>query len=326
MRKAVAIRPNFPQAQNDLAYFLDQKGEQGEALEILEEVLKNDPGLRDANVTYILGLMEIGRIDDAEAARARWSRIGRDQAQIELIRARLLMGRGRLADAWRVTEELQKAPAPDNNLAFWRFSIRSTLRDGDWILRNAPEPRRKAVGAVLQGDFARAIELVDGDPIARQSPTAALGAYVPVHVFAGDSAGAVAYYDAKIATPAAAVVALKACSCSPVPLVRALRNARHKDYPALLAAWKDWREGDARLYAKSVEWNAQMGHIAALEGDAASAKTYYAKAIDYGWRSAYFIDRSVFDFIPQDRDFDALLARMKSLIDKERASLGLAPL
>src|SRR5690606_22989443 len=52
LRRAVALRPNFPQAQNDLAFFVDRAGDKAGSLEILENVLATDPGLRDANITY----------------------------------------------------------------------------------------------------------------------------------------------------------------------------------------------------------------------------------------------------------------------------------
>ncbi|MGH8168068.1 MAG: tetratricopeptide repeat protein, partial [Woeseiaceae bacterium] len=99
LRQAVALRPNFPQAQNDLAYFIASAGDKAEALEILEDVLANDPGLRDANVTYGVNLIDIGRFDDAEAALARWARIRPDIPEIKLGRVSLLAARGRLADA-----------------------------------------------------------------------------------------------------------------------------------------------------------------------------------------------------------------------------------
>lgn len=323
LRRAVAIRPNFPQAQNDLAYFLDQKGEDAEMLRILEEVLRNDPGLRDANTIYTIRLAGLGRFDEAEAALARWSRVGGDETQIDLLRARVLAARGRLADAWRLLEPVQSS---DPLLTQTRLSIRQALGDGAWVIANAPQPRQKSLGAALTGDFDRALALVDGDPAARGSALGALAFYIPVHSYAGDAAGAAAYYDAGLRTPVAALEAHEACSCSPLRLAVALRDVQHKDYPAFLAAMKAQEEKKRTTHEKSPGWNAQMGAVAALEGDAAAASVYFTRAMDYGGRNAFLQERFFGTILPDDPRMDALFDRMRRLIDAERASLGLAPL
>jgi len=323
LRRAVAIRPNFPQAQNDLAYFLDKKGEDAEVLRILEEVLRNDPGLRDANVIYINILIALGRHEEADAALARWARIGRDKGEIDTFRARALSARGQLADAWRLLEPVQTS---DLLLPQARLNIRQALGDGGWIVANAPTPRQKALGAAMSGDFARALALVDNDPAVRGSTINALAFYVPVHSYAGDAAGAAAYYDAELRTPAAALDAHEACGCSPLRLAVALRDVQHKDYPAFLAAMKAQEEKKRATHEKSPGWNAQMGAIAALEGDAGAASAYFTKAMDYGGRNGFFQERFFGTILPDDPRMDAILDRMGRLIDAERAILGLAPL
>lgn len=226
-----------------------------------------------------------------------------------------------LAEAWRVLEPLQSTDA-----LLSRVAVRQALGDGDWIATNAAEPGRKALGAAMAGDFARAIALVDNDPAARGAKVGALAFYVPVQSYAGDAAGAAACYDAELRTPAAAIEAHKACSCSPLRLAVALRDVQHKDYPASLAAMKDSEEQKRATHERSPGWNAQMGAIAALEGDAGAASAWYNKAMDYGARSGFFQERFFAGVLPDDPRMDALLERMRGLIDAERASLGLPPL
>ena len=326
LRQAVALRPNFPQAQNDLAYFIDAAGGSAEALEILEDVLANDPGLRDANVTYVAGLIEIGRYEDAEAALARWTRIRPDIVEIKTGRLHLLAAQGRLAEAWRDSVDIGKSGEADREVAFAQFVVRWLLHDGQWIAENATSPRRKAAGAILEGDARRAVELVDGDPVARQNGGMALANYISVHYAAGDAKAVIAYYEAEMKTPAAAIDASNFCSCSPLQLVLALQDAGHRDFQPLLAAWKREMEAQSGIYARSANWNADRADIAALEGDFTAAKKFYGLAIDAGWRSPTFISRDLRKFLPQDPEFDALLSRMSGLINDERQSLGLAPL
>ena len=86
LRKAIELRPNFPQAQNDLGYFVDLSGDKAQAMEIWKDVLADDPGLRDANVTYIASLVQTGQFEEAEAALARWARIRPDAPDIKVRR------------------------------------------------------------------------------------------------------------------------------------------------------------------------------------------------------------------------------------------------
>jgi hypothetical protein len=106
-----------------------------------------------------------------------------------------------------------------------RLLIRWKLRDGAWIIENAPG-RRKAAGALLEGDTRRAVEFVDGDPDAKRNAGTALATYVPVHYAAGDVKAVIAYYEAAMKTPAGAMAASNFCTCSPLQLVLALVEAR----------------------------------------------------------------------------------------------------
>jgi tetratricopeptide (TPR) repeat protein len=325
LKKAVALRPNFPQAENDLAYFLGQKGETAESMSIIADVLARDPGLRDANSIYSAHLRATGRFDEAEAALDKWERVSPGQRDIDIARVGITVTRGALAEAWRQSEKLTGGGVSDNNLDTFRFVARLNLGDGDWIAANATD-RRKAWGPILQGDGKRAIDIIDADPLARASAATALSIYVPIHTLAGDAAGVSAYYDKEMGSPAAAIAAARACNCALTPLALALKDAGNKDAKAVLAAWKAFLAERRPLYGKSATFMAQSADVAALEGDFAAAKTLYAAALDAGWRNAFFIDRSFRTFLPKDADFDALFARMKGLIDAERASLGLAPL
>ncbi len=324
LRKATTIRSNFSQAQNDLAYFLGRKGELAEAMKILASVLQRDPGLRDANVIYVNYLISMGRTEEAEAALAQWAKVSPNQSSIKAMRVTALAGHGDLAAAWRVSEELKGVE--ENLLSIRRYSIRLALGDGDWVLGSDLPGRRKATGAILKGEKKRALELLATDPGATASVDAGLGSYVPIRYAADDIAGAVSYYDDKIGSPAAAKAGRLVCNCSLLQLLLALKETGHKDAKGVLAAWKAAHDELRPLYKNSQLFLRESGEIAVLEGDFAAAKAHYTAAIDAGWRSALFFDPSYVNFLPKDAGFDALRARMKSLIDKERTAVGLAPL
>jgi hypothetical protein len=294
-------------------------------MEILGDVLASDPGLRDANVTYIASLVDMGMFDDAEAALARWARIRPGIPDVRIAHVHALSSQARLADAWREAVDIEKAGNADNRLDTLRFTIRWKLHDGAWLIENAP-PRRKAAGAILMGDARGAVEFVDGDPNARRNAGTALATYVPVHYAAGDVEAVIAYYQAEIKSAAGVMEAVNYCGCSPLLLVLALKETGHPEFEPVLEAWKRDVESKAELYARSGDMNTERADIAALEGDFAAAKKLYAAAMDLGWRNPMFVSRSHRKFLPADAEFDALLARMTHLINEERRSLDMPPI
>jgi TolB-like protein/class 3 adenylate cyclase/Tfp pilus assembly protein PilF len=326
LRKAIAIRPNFPQAENDLAYFLGQKGERAESVKILGSVLQRDPGLRDANVIYANYLVSMGRFDEAEAALGRWAKVSPNQASsVKAMRVAVLGQQGKLAAASRIVDELTAAGYVDNAFDIRRASIRLALGDGDGLLGADIPSRRRALGALLKGDTKRALELLAGDPAAA-TLSQALGPYVVVRYAASDIDGIVSYYDDKLGSPAAAVAARNACNCSMLHLVLALRQAGHKDTKSVLAAWKATLAEQQALYKNGPLFQRELADVAALDGDFASAKAHYTAAIDAGWRAPLFLDQSLYGFLPKDEAFNALRTRMKALVNKERTALGMPPL
>ncbi len=199
--------------------------------------------------------------------------------------------------------------------------------DGEWLLEHGKGGEWwPAAGALLEGDAKRAIALIDAIPAARQNSGEALAAWAFVHYAAGDAPAVIAWYEAEIKTPDGAIEAVKYCACSPLPLVLALRDAGHPEFRPLLAAWRTYSDGMGEFFARAPLWNSDQGHIAALEGDIAAAKKHYGIAIDAGWRSPLFVSREHPAFLPADPAFDALLARMRDLINAERQALGMAPL
>lgn len=325
LRKAVAIRPNFSQAENDLALHLQRKGDRTEAMKIIADVLQRDPGLRDANVIYVGYLTGQGRFEEAEAALAKWERVSPKQVSIGPMRVGLLAQRGDLAAAWRASEDLKKAGVDDNILDQRRLGIRSALGDGDWILASDFPGRQRARGALFKGDKKRALELLATDPLAAV-PQSWLSVYIPIHFEAGDINGVVSFYDDKLGSPKAAAAARKLCGCSMLSLVLALKEAGHRDYKGVLSAWKaSFAEREAELRNSQV-FRRELADVAVLEGDLASAKTHYAAMMDFGGRSPQFFGETYQRFLPKDAGFDALRERMRSLINKERTALGLPPL
>ncbi len=325
LRKAVAIRPNFSQAENDLALHLQRRGERTEAMKIIADVLQRDPGLRDANVIYVGYLNSLGRVREAEAALDKWERISPNQQFIKVSRIGLMIQRGDLAAGWRASEDLKRAGVNETALDTGRGGIRFALGDADWILGAELPGRQQAGAALLKGEKKRALELLATDPLAAV-PQAGLPSYIPIHYGAGDINGVVSYYNDKFGSPEAAGAARKVCGCSMLSLVLALKDAGHRDYNGVLAVWKASFAERQVEYRNAPGFQREMAEVAALEGDFASARAHYTAVIDAGWRSPLFLGEIYQRLLPAAEGFDPLRARMRSLINKERTALGLPPL
>jgi hypothetical protein len=292
---------------------------------MIADVLQRDPGLRDANVIYVNYLNAMGRSREAEAALDKWERISPKQTSIKAMRIVLMTQRGDLAAAWRASEDLKRAGVNETGLDTGRGGIRYALGDADWILGTDLPGRQRAGAALLKGEKMRALELLATDPLGAV-PQAALSSYIPIHYAAGDIKGAVSYYDDKFGSPEAAGAARKQCGCSMLPLVLALKDASHKDYKAVLSVWKASFAERQLEYKTAPGFQREMAEVAALEGDFATARANYTAVIDAGWRSPLFLGEIFQRLLPAAEGFDPLRARMKSLINKERTALALAPL
>ncbi len=326
LRKAVEVRSNFSQAQNDLAFFLEQRGDDEEAMAILENVLAHDPGLRDANVTYAYGLLQLGRHAEAEAAVDRWAKLG-DQQQPDAMRVIILMAQGRYADAWKAIEELRAAGYADNRINRTQESIRWALADAEWLEAHGAG-RGSSMAALLKGDGALAVRRIEAYAHARQNAANALAEYLPVLFAAGESAKIVDYYERQMREPEAAIKAANACSCSLAALAGGLKEAGHRDFAPLMAAWKAHANSQRDRLARSrdfAHWEAQR---AVLSGDLDAAKRDYARVMDLGFRDPLFATApaTLRQLAPTTGDFAPLRARMLALINEQREMLGLAPL
>lgn len=324
LKKAVEIRPNFTQAQNDLAYFLDKAGKKAEAIAILEDILAHDPGLRDANVTYISNIVRLGRYDEADAAIAKWAALRADSAEVDEMRGLVLSARGEKAKAIEVFEAVRSAGTKDATLDRTEGAARYSIADAEWL--QSAEGGWPAAAAILKGDGELAVARIEAYPRARRNSSIALGTYLPILFRAGQTAKVVDYYEAEFGSPDAVMKAADACDCSPGSLAASLKAAGHKDFDALMAAWKAHADKDRDFYAKSVGFTVREAERKVLSGDLAAARGEYARAMDLGGRDPLLATGAMNQIAPKTEDFAPLRARMKALINSEREKLGLAPL
>jgi TolB-like protein/Flp pilus assembly protein TadD len=322
--KAVDARSNFSQAKNDLGYFLDRAGREAEALALFEDVLKHDPGVRDANVTYIYALADAGRFTEAEAALDRWRRLKPDLLMPKVLAVALAMRQGRLAEAVRLGEPLigrDADPQIDAVLGWAHYA----LHDGAWLEARAGE-RWKAAAALLAGRTDLAAARASALAVARRNAANGLLLYIQPLYAAGRHDDVVSYYESAIGSPEAAMAAAAACNCRLAPLAAAMKEKRHPHYERLMSAWRTAADARRRQIPDGPQFLFGEGERRALLGDAAGAAADFQRAIDLGFRDSLFIHGAFRPFLPNDPRIVAQQARMRDLIDAERASLGMPPI
>ncbi|VAW03983.1 Adenylate cyclase [hydrothermal vent metagenome] len=324
--KALAIRPNFPQLQNDLGFGYRLRGETKKALAMFESAIAHDPGLHDVNTQIVAIYKLLGRFDAAQSSLDRWKRIRPDLYVSDAMRLFLLYGQGQLAEAWRESERLlEQTDSVPRRIELYRATTRFYLHDSDWLTNNSGGGF-KAFGALLDGDLASAAKMVSDATSARRDPMTAFRFYIPIMYAVRDYEAIITYYENYLKTPEALITSTAACDCMLAYLIAALKTTGHADYADAMKAWALTAERDRELFRQSPSFFAKEAGRAALNEDFDLAKKHYTRAMDLGWRDPLFIHQDYWIELPDDPAFDALYARMTTLINVERAALSMAPL
>lgn len=327
-RKALALRPNFSQAQSDLAYLLISRGDREEAGDILQSVLAHDPGHHDANTNYIQEMQDLGRFDEATAALERWAALRPALVKPKLFEIDQLVYEAKPAEALRLAAKIDVTdPADLDRLKGSIVWAHYKLFDGPWIAANVNRDHGRATAALLNGDPDGALKIIAGNPRFRANPHSAITTFMSFAYAAGDYQAIVDFYDAEVKTPEAAITAVDACGCNGMDtLVGAMQKTGHPDADKILSLWADMSTRKATSFAKSASFHALEGHRSALSKDFEAAKREYATAMDLGWLEPYFSKRLYFyDRLPDDPAFAALSQRMLDRINAQRELAGLEP-
>ena len=80
-RRAVEVRPNFPEAWNELGFALRQTGKYEEALQAYDQALKLRPNFPEAMEYLGEAYVKLGRLDDARAILERLKPLDAGRAQ-----------------------------------------------------------------------------------------------------------------------------------------------------------------------------------------------------------------------------------------------------
>jgi Tfp pilus assembly protein PilF len=99
LTQAVALRPNYPEALNNLGLALTQSGRAAEGLELIERSLRLKPSLSEAHNNHGIALAAVGRGEEAAVAFRRAAALNPTFPNIHENLGKLLQHLGRPAEA-----------------------------------------------------------------------------------------------------------------------------------------------------------------------------------------------------------------------------------
>ena len=329
LTRALEINPSLSDALHWRALNLYDAGRLREALVMRRRLAEIDP-LYGPNLGMLaVVLAHGGQLEEATALTVRRQRLFPDNPHGYRGQADLLTRAGRLAEAQPLAERAL-ALAPDN-----RFIQRGSI---GWLYfalgdhaRVLTLPQHDAHGLALLA-VGRAEEAIAGaEERLSTSPGNSFETVTLLRTLslAGRHEAVLAWYQKRWGSLAAmeAVFGMRYWGLWLAPLAAAQQHAgRHDDLAATLKAWDGklvWlrEQGfDDPFFTFS-----QANHLA-LSGEREAAQSTLATAIDAGYRNPLLAREPAFAAWQDDPDFQRQVARMRNLINAERAQLGLEPL
>jgi TolB-like protein len=327
LARALALNPSLSDALHWQAGLLGNAGRLRERLATQRRLAELDP-LNVANLTVLPGtLLESGEPIEAEAVAVRLQRAFPDNPQGFSAHAGVLLNTGRLAEAHETAAQAQ-ALAPEAAVThLTNGSVFYALGDFDRVL-SLPRARHRGRALIALGRVDEAVaearERLAATPGDHDAATDLLFTLSQ----AGRHDEVLALYrarwadldgiDARFGTGAYQVQA---------PIAAAQHAlGRHE---ALAETLAHWRERLAFLREQGYagrEFPITEARYLALAGERAAALAALTKAINLGWRDLRLDRDPAFAELHDDADFLAQGARMRELINIERAKLGMEPL
>lgn len=331
-RKALEIRPSYSLARNDMALALADVGDHPGAIRELQMALDHDPALIDANYNVITLLSRFGRVEEAQHAIDRWSRIDATHKLLPLAKTNVMIQRGNLADAYNtITAALRTSPED--------ALIANTARSASVLLgeyRNlamftapsseaADVAQKEGLEIVGTGDRKALSTYVRATPLLHLTPRRGVRDFSYMLMIARDPAPVRDYFDRQLSAPGAFFNGLDTCLCSPIGVAWALNDTSHPSFEIVMSDWRKWLDANATDFVKAASWWISNGDFALMRGDTRTALAAYTKAVDLGHRGTALLanDRPM---LPATPEFKALQDRIRRLINAERGKLGWEPL
>ena len=327
LARALALNPSLPDALHWQMGLLGNAGRLREQLATRRRLAELDP----LNVFNLAGLarnlLSSGELVEAEAVAVRVQRAFPNNPQGFEVQAEGLVNAGRLAEA-RVPAARALALAPEGAVAQrvngWVFYA---LGDFDQVL-SLPGAHDRGLALIALGRVEEAVAT------ARERSAAAPGDHEAALalLFTLSQAGR---HDEVLTLYRERWGDLEGLDASfgirESGLQAPIAAAQHAlgQHPALAETLAHWRERLAFLREQGFagrEFPITEARYLALAGERAAALAALTKAIDLGWRDPLLGRDPAFAELHDDPEFLAHVARMRELINIERAKLDMGPL
>ena len=332
LAKALTLNPNLSEALLRQAGALGSAGSLRESLAVLQRVDVIDP-LNVANLTRLNGaLRDSGNLTDAQAVTARLLRAFPDNPQSFWAQASDSLDAGHLAEA--LVPAARALALKSNSAPLLNARMYYSLGEFDRMmsLQGTPESLTQTLIALGRNDEAEAA--------ARKRFASALGNrdvaqdLLGTLAWAGSFDEVITLYRERLPDPEAldwsfgSAKRIGFVAIDPFVAIAAAQRAKGNQ-PALTETLARWR--------KRLDFQREQGYASgafrmiearyfALADEHAAALKALTQAIDLGVRDPLLGRDPAFTELRDDPEFKAQNARMITLINVERAKLGMAPL
>ena len=326
MARALVLNPNLADALHWQALQLGGAGRLREALATRQRLDAIDP-LNVANLWGLsVALRGSGKLTEARALTARMLRAFPDSPQSFGSQAFDLLAAGRLAEAQVPAARMlvlgsNWAPALNAGLYF-------TLGDFNRVLslHGTPEFRSRALCALNRND--EAVAAARTRLAEKPDDQAAVESLLSTLSWAGRYDEVLALYRERWGDIKGLDAGLRLAETGPLQSIAIAQRAKGQQQAlaTTLALWRKRLDFMRVQGYASGEFLMEEASVFALAGERATALKLLTRAIDLGYRDPLLGRDPAFAELQGDPAFIAQLARMKKLINAERAKLKMAPL
>ena len=320
---ALAARPNFPLARNDLGFLYSEQGQIDKAVVQYEQVLSHDPGHADANNNLLTIYRLRNQTEKAKVLIDRWMQIAPENGTPLGYAAAFARDTGALAEAIDIR---RKAIALDpSNQRTQRDKFRDYLNIGEFDIDLPNNLNYLLDDALLfQGRKDDALKVARMQIDARPDYPGGQGAYVSTLYLAGEFEELVAYYEN---TWGSLDNLQRAFSRPPyLNLALPLIEAEHPDGLKMIEAARERVDEERGWGRDNVGLDLRESKLLVFEGKNQEALNMLESAFLKGTRSFYMIIDPGYAPLYDSPEYQILIGKLANAINRERSKINLSPM
>jgi len=323
-RAAIDVKPNFPVAQNDLAFFLASEGKVTEGVVYLEQALAHDPAYVDANLNLVSAYAGMNDLSAVREQLDRWELVAPNNANRLRAESVYAWRRSDFVEAIRFAEAATVLEPGQNYFLSRLNDIYLDLGEYELVLESPIEPLH-AWALLRLGKHDEALALAREQLAQRPEFYRQQLRFIRVLGDAGEWEELARYFDRTWGD-----VAVFVNDIPGVPPFSETATALHVTEHPLALPMLDAFAAQVELARshglQAPRFDRQEGVLRLLQGREEEALALFESAYQKGWRQAGAEDSAIWALIDDQARLNSLFAKMRADIERGREKLGYGPL